>query len=88
VPAMQRRTIKALESIPGVESVGLTDQPPLYGGSKGALALYRRNNRSKGLECRCSIFMYRISPEYLKAAGTAVLAAGLSHGMTMKTRHA
>ena len=33
VPAMQRRMIDALESIPGVRSVGLVDQIPLGGGA-------------------------------------------------------
>src|SRR5260221_13089702 len=32
VPAMQRRMIDALETVPGVKSVGLVSWPPLGGG--------------------------------------------------------
>jgi FtsX-like permease family len=36
VPIMQKRMIDALQTIPGVESVGLVDRPPLYYGANGS----------------------------------------------------
>jgi hypothetical protein len=36
VPAMQKRMIDALQSIPGVKSVGLVDRLPLFYGANGA----------------------------------------------------
>ena len=53
VPAMQKRMIDAMETIPGVESVGLIDLTPLYGGRERLDCLYRRNDRSEASECRC-----------------------------------
>ena len=40
VPAMQKRMIDALETIPGVQSVGSVDRPPLHYGANDSV-VYR-----------------------------------------------
>jgi hypothetical protein len=50
VPPMQKRMIDAVASIPGVESVGLTDA--LLLNDANLECLYRSNNRSAAIECR------------------------------------
>jgi predicted permease len=74
VPTMQKRMIKAMEIIPGVEAVGLIDQPILYGGSRGALVFTDEMTDLRASNAIARPFMYKISPDYLHAAGTALLA--------------
>jgi predicted permease len=76
VPAMQRRMIDAMETIPGVERVGLVNNyPPLVyaAGSRANVfkedALDLRPSNAAAMPYR-----YDISPEYFHAAGTALLA--------------
>jgi predicted permease len=74
VAAMQKRLIKAVEEIPGVESVGFVDRTPLYGGGHGA-PIYRDEATDLRPSHELDIaYKYTISPEYFRAAGTAVLA--------------
>jgi predicted permease len=72
--ALQRRMIKAMESVPGVESVGLIDVPPLYGGAHGALIFTDETSDLRPANATASVYRYAISPEYLHAAGTVLLA--------------
>jgi macrolide transport system ATP-binding/permease protein len=72
--AMQRQMMDATRAIPGVNSVGLIDTPPLHMGwnmsyvfSDHATDLRTPNALAQAIE-------YRISPEYLQAAKTALLA--------------
>jgi hypothetical protein len=74
VPALQRRMIKAMESLPGVESVGLIDQPPLHAGAPGALVFSDETTDLRPSNAAARTFMYKISPDYFHAAGAAVLA--------------
>ncbi|HLW84407.1 MAG TPA: ABC transporter permease [Candidatus Sulfotelmatobacter sp.] len=73
VAPMQKRMIDALAALPGVESVGLSD----------ALLLNDQNTTSvftdRTIDLRpsnaaASAFIYHISPEYLHAEGTTLLA--------------
>ena len=52
VPAMQRRMIEALETIPGVKSVGLVESNPAGRGRVDRGCLYRPNDGSATSECR------------------------------------
>src|SRR5215831_5364739 len=70
---MQRRMIDAATAIPGVESVGLTD----------ALLLNDQNTSNiftdgtadlRPSNAAASIYTYHVSPEYLRAEGTTLLA--------------
>jgi predicted permease len=75
VPPMQRRMITALEKIPGVESVGVINNPPLYyGGGPQALVFSDQTTDLRPADAAASAFMYSVSPDYLEAAGTALLA--------------
>jgi macrolide transport system ATP-binding/permease protein len=72
--AMQKRMMEALQAIPGVNSVGLVDTPPMHMGwsvsyifSDQATDLRPPNAISQAIE-------YRISPEYLQTAKTALLS--------------
>jgi len=74
VPAMQRRMVGAAESLPGVASAGLIDQVPLYGDSRGALVFSADMADLRPSNAAANSFIYSISPNYLRAAGTAMLA--------------
>ena len=74
VPPMQKRMIDALETIPGVESVGLADQVPL-GDSPGDSNVFTDNTSDlRPSNAAVDAAMFRISPEYFHAAGTALLS--------------
>ncbi|HEY6393387.1 MAG TPA: ABC transporter permease, partial [Bryobacteraceae bacterium] len=73
-PAMQRRMIKAIEATPGVESVGLIDRTPLYGGGHGAAIFTDETTDLRPSNAVDTVYKFTISPEYFRAAGTALLA--------------
>ena len=73
VPAIQKRMVDAVATIPGVESVGfsdallLNDQNPSNVFTDGTADLRPSN-------AAASAFTYHISPEYLDAEGTTLLS--------------
>jgi predicted permease len=72
---MQRRMIEALESIPGVEHVGLVSFPPLgRGGSWRSNVFHDETGDFVPSNAAANSFMFVISPDYLRAAGTTLLA--------------
>ena len=75
VPEVQKRMIDALEAIPGVESVGLSDWTPLGvdADSKDSLVFTDKATdlRPGNADARADVF--KISPQYFHAAGTALL---------------
>ena len=75
VVEMQRRTIDALEKIPGVESVGLTDTMPLIsGGFHGSLAFTDETADLRSTNAVADPYMYNVSPDYFHAAGTPLIS--------------
>jgi predicted permease len=74
VPAMQTRMIDALETIPGVKSVGLVSWPPLGGGWVQSSVFSDRTTDLRPSNATASAFLYNISSDYFDAAGTALLA--------------
>ena len=76
VPAMQRRMIDAMETIPGVESVGLVNNyPPLvYGAGSRANVFKEETTDLRPSHAAIMPYRYDISPEYFHAAGTALLS--------------
>src|SRR5713101_588029 len=75
VPAMQKRMIDAMETIPGVTSVGLVDWPPLSNASAHAALVFSDETTDlRPPNAAAEGIRYSISPEYFEAAGTALLA--------------
>ncbi|HEY6349113.1 MAG TPA: ABC transporter permease [Candidatus Angelobacter sp.] len=74
VLAMQKRMIAAMESIPGVKSVGLTDLPPLNFDGHRAGIFTDQMTDLRPANAVAHPFMFNISPGYFDAAGTALLS--------------
>jgi predicted permease len=76
VPAMQRRMIEALQAIPGAESVGSVNWPPLElpnGGWQGKVYTDATTDLSPS-NAAADPHMYNVSPDYFRASGTSLLA--------------
>jgi predicted permease len=76
VPDMQKRMIAAIETIPGVERVGLVNSyPPLVYGAGSTATVFNEETRDlKPSNAAAMPYRYEISPEYFHAAGTALLS--------------
>jgi predicted permease len=74
VPPMQKRMLETLETIPGVQSVGLTDAVPL-GNGVGVSNVFTDNiSDLRPANAAANADLFRISPAYFQAAGTAMLS--------------
>jgi predicted permease len=73
MPAMQRRMIETLETIPGVESVALNDNVPLGDGSSDTTIYADTTTDLRPANAAAHPIVYDISPGYFHAAGTALL---------------
>jgi len=74
VPPMQRRMIHALEAIPGVEAVGLADSVPFLMGGASVLVFPDNTQDFRPGKAAAHVDLYRVSPGYFRAAGTALLS--------------
>jgi predicted permease len=74
VPAMQRRMVDAMETIPGVKSAGLVDYPPLAMGGTTTTVFTEDATDLRELNAKAHPYIFNISPGYFDAAGTAMLA--------------
>jgi predicted permease len=74
VPALQKRMIDALETIPGVKSVGLVDRLPLYYGANSSNVFTDQTTDLRPANAAAEAMTYKISPEYFDAAQTSFLA--------------
>jgi len=75
VPAMQRRMIDAMKTIPGVKSVGLVGQyPPTALVWNTSIVFTDETTDLRPSNAAASPVIYSISPEYFHAADTALLA--------------
>jgi predicted permease len=75
VPVVQKRIVDALAAIPGVDSVAIADDLPLYnGGANTAMVFTDGTTDLRPAKAVAQAVRYRISPDYLSAAGTALLA--------------
>ncbi len=86
IPAMQRRMIEALETIPGVSSVGFINQIPLGGGGSTEDVFADQTTELKPANAAANVAIFSISPEYFHAAQTTLLPAALSPGMTTQNQ--
>src|SRR5215467_5847803 len=75
VPAMQRRMIDAVQAIPGVDSVGSVNYPPLEppGSWQGIVYTDTTADLSPS-NAAADPYMYNVSPDYFRASGTSLLA--------------
>ncbi len=74
MPSMQKRMMDAMRAIPGVTSVGLVDVPPLHLGWNVSYVFSDRATDLRTPNAVGQAIEYRISPEYLQAAKTVLLA--------------
>jgi predicted permease len=74
VPIMQRRIIDALKAIPGVESVGLADTVPLGDGGTDSNVYNDKTTDLRPSNAAADAMLYKVSPGYFHAAGTALLS--------------
>lgn len=69
------RMIDAMKSIPGVEQAALISNPPLVGGAGWTVDVFKDGKGElRPANVAATSFQYMISPDYFKAAGTALLA--------------
>jgi predicted permease len=75
VHAMQRRMIDALQAIPGVDSVGSVNWPPLEppGGWQGMVYIDSTTDLSPS-NAAADPYLYNVTPDYFRASGTSLLA--------------
>jgi predicted permease len=73
ISAMQRRMIDALQTIPGVKTVGFVSQIPLGGGGSTADVFTEQTTDLKASNAAANVSVFKISPEYFHAAGTSLL---------------
>jgi predicted permease len=72
--ALQKRMLDAFVAIPGAQSVGSIDQPPLWAGWNTMMVFTDTTTDLKPSNAVAQAITYRISPQYFEAAGTAMLA--------------
>jgi hypothetical protein len=74
IPAMQKRMLDAVGAIPGVESVGLVNPAPLYADSVTSPVFTDKSADLRPANAAAQAFLYKVSPEYFRAARTALLS--------------
>ena len=74
VAAMEKRMIDAVQAIPGVASVGMIDPRPLVGGWNDTDVFLDTAADLRLANAAAEVVTYTISPEYFRAAPTALLA--------------
>ncbi|HEY2467351.1 MAG TPA: ABC transporter permease [Terracidiphilus sp.] len=74
IPAMQRRMIDALQAIPGVDSVGSVNYPPLEPPGTWQSPVYTDTTEDLSpSNAAADPNMFNISPDYFRASGTSLL---------------
>jgi predicted permease len=72
---MQKRMVAAMQTTPGVESVGLIDWAPLISGAYADSDVFTGETADLRPSNAAAVsFIFRISPEYFHAARTALLS--------------
>jgi len=74
IPAMQKRMLDAVKPIPGVDSAALVYPVPLSPGAVRTLVFTDQTADLKQGNAAAQPYLYRISPEYFQAAGTALVS--------------
>ena len=79
VPAMQKRMLEVIQAIPGVTSVGFGDLTPLNGSLNSSIVFTDETTDLRPSNATAHVVKYCVSPEYFRAARTAML---LGRGFT------
>jgi hypothetical protein len=74
VSSMQKRMIQTLETLPGVQAVGLADAVPLGDGGGDSNVFTDNTSDRRPANVATDAALFRISPAYFQAAGTALLS--------------
>src|SRR5271165_2620382 len=74
VPPAQKRMIDAVKTIPGVESVGMADQVPLGDAQPDSNVFTDTTSDLRPSNAAADAIMLKVSPDYFRAAGTALLS--------------
>jgi predicted permease len=74
LPAIQRRLVDAAAATPGVTAAGMVSNIPLGLGWEETLTYRDGTTEFRPSKAVTSVARYSISPDYLRAAGTALLA--------------
>jgi predicted permease len=74
IPQMQKRMLDALAALPGVQAVGYVDSPPLNLGGGDSDVYTDTATEFRPTNAIADAMNYKISPGYLAAAGTKLLA--------------
>lgn len=74
VPAMQKRMLDAVETIPGVESAAFADNLPLSTGSNESIVFADKTSDLRPANATANVVLYNVSPGYFRAIGTAILS--------------
>ncbi|HLK33468.1 MAG TPA: ABC transporter permease [Terriglobales bacterium] len=72
VPLMQKKMINVVQRIPGVAAVGLSDYLLLNDATTSAVFTDRTTDLSAA-NAAADVYVYHISPEYLRAEGTTLV---------------
>ena len=76
MPVMQKKMIQALQTIPGVEHVGLVNNyaPLIYAAGSRVNVFKEETSDLRPVNAAAEPYRYDVSPEYFQAAGTTLLA--------------
>ena len=74
VPPEQKRMIDAVKTIPGVKFVAMADQVPLGDTQPGSNVFTDTTSDLRPANAAADALMFKVSPEYFHAAGTALLS--------------
>jgi len=74
VPAMQKRMMEAMQTIPGITSVGFADRTPLNGTLRRSMVFTDKTTDLRPSNAAANVIEYSVSPGYFGAATTAMLS--------------
>ena len=74
IPQVQKRMLDALGALPGVQRVGYVNSPPLNLGGSDSYVYTDATTDFKPTNYIVDAMNYKISPDYLEAAGTKLIA--------------
>ena len=70
----EQKMLTAVAGIPGVTAVGYADRLPLSVGGNDSCVFHDSDTDFRPTNCRADVQQFDVSPDYFRAAGTAMLA--------------